>query len=200
MRSSLALRIAGFTVAAALLFPNLAVAATFERMDLDRLTFGAEQIFAGTAASASSRFAGRQIVTDFTFVDVEVIKGELSEPSPKVRMLGGTMGDMSLAIPGAPTFQLGRRYLVFINGNGTVMFPTLGGSQGIFELRQDVPGGAMTMHDYAGRAITPPPIAASESASQEKATSWGPEASVSPKAVTKEAFVGEIRKRLGQHQ
>lgn len=174
-------------------------AATFERMDFDQITGGAEQIFFGTVSSASSMFAGsREIVTDFRFTDVELIKGELLELSPKVRMLGGTVGNTSLAIAGAPTFLTGKRYLVFIAGNGKVMFPALGGPQGIFEVRSDEISGEATMYDYGGRALTSLPISTTERASTQKGSASQPGIAESSGRITKDAFVKAIQKRLGQ--
>lgn len=174
-------------------------AASFERMNLDQIMVGAEQIFLGTVGSASSVFASsREIVTDFNFVDVELIKGILLAPSPQIRMLGGTVGNISLTIAGAPTFVIGKRYLVFIAGNGNVMFPTLGGSQGIFEVRLDNSSGEATMYDYGGRALTSLPSGTIEPASTQKGAEALPGFAVSSKAITKEAFVKAIQKRLGQ--
>ena len=69
-------------------------------------------------------------------------------------MLGGSVGTDRLAVAGAPTFKRGVRYLVFINGNGTVMFPLVGGDQGIFQIRADPLSGVPRVHDYTGRAVT----------------------------------------------
>jgi hypothetical protein len=173
-------------------------AASFERLDFDQITTGAEQIFFGTLGSASSMYTSpREIVTDFRFVDVEILKGDLSDPSPKIRMLGGTVGDISLTIAGAPTFVSGKRYLVFIARNGKVMFPTLGGPQGIFEARLDAASGETTMYDYGGRALTSLPGSTVEPVLNPKGESL-PGLAVSSKVITKSAFVKEIQKRLGQ--
>ena len=167
-------------------------AATFEAMDFDRLAAEAEQVFIGTVDSTTTLAPSpRRIVTDFRFVDIEVIKGDPPGPSTSVRMLGGTVGDLTLAIPGAPTFRVGTRYLVFIAGNRRVMFPTLGGSQGIFQIRQNAVTGEAEVYDYGGQPVTVPP-GIEPLAAHEK--------SVVVRPMTQEAFVGEILMRLGSRR
>ena len=178
-----------------LLLPCLlpARAATFEAMDLDRLATRAEQIFIGTVHSASSLSPRpKHIVTDFRFVDIEVIKGEPPGPSTQVRMLGGTVGDLTLTIPGAPTFRIGTRYLVFIAGNRRVMFPTLGGGQGIFQIRENSVTGQREVFDYGGRPVHSP-AAIDPANAREKSLVVVP-------AMTQQDFVGEILMRLGRRQ
>ena len=165
-------------------------AATFEAMDFDRLAAEAEQVFIGTVDSAAMHATSpRRIVTDFRFVDIELVKGDPPGPSTQVRMLGGTVGDLTLSIPGAPTFRVGTRYLVFIAGNRRVMFPTLGGSQGIFQIRENRATGEAEVFDYGGRPVTAPP-GIEPLAAHEK--------SVVMRPMTKDVFVGEILVRLGR--
>lgn len=169
-------------------------ATTFEPKDIENLPAEAEQIFIGTVSSmASHRTGHREIVTDFQFVDIELIKGTLTEGSPRIRMLGGTVGEETLSISGAPTFRLGVRYLVFIKDNGKVMFPTIGGPQGIFEVKADPSGGEPTIHHYGGRALTTLPgsvTTKSNAASSPKVNE------AAARAMTKSAFVSEIQRRL----
>jgi hypothetical protein len=132
-----------------------ASAISFEARNFDTLTAEADQIVIGTVASTSSRRTGaREIVTDFTFADLEVIKGTVADTALTLTMLGGTVGTETLTVGGAPTFKPGIRYLVFVTGNGSVMFPVVGGHQGIFQMRKDAVSGVSRVHDYAGRALT----------------------------------------------
>jgi len=173
-------------------------AATFRELTFDEMTTRAEQIFFGTVTTATSlKIGSGEIVTDFGFTDVELIKGNLLWSTTDIRMLGGTVGEITMSIAGAPTFAIGKRYVVFIAKNGRVMFPTLGGPQGIFEARTDKVTGEVTIYDYGGRPLT---AIASESdtprsAPRELDASGLPQ---KPAAMTKGALVNEIQKRLGQ--
>ena len=127
---------------------------TFESRDFDALVSEADQIVIGAAINENARRTGkREIVTDYRFSDLEIIKGTASTDAITLTMLGGTMGSESLAIAGAPTFQRGNRYLIFIAGNGSVMFPLVGGYQGIFQIRKDELTGVSRVHDHAGRSV-----------------------------------------------
>jgi hypothetical protein len=186
-----------------LLFAGLALAATglhaasFEPLDIDQLSNRAEQIFVGTVeASTSGRAFAGQVVTDFTFVDVEPIKGADGGSRLDVRMLGGTVGDATLSIAGAPTFHVGERYVIFMQGNGRVMFPTLGGPAGIYPVRRDPLTGQEKVFDYGGRPLTALPFGDSPRSRPKDlaASDYGPAA----EPMQLEAFVAEIRKRIAQ--
>jgi hypothetical protein len=134
---------------------NTAGAISFESRNFDALAVEADQIVIGTVASTNSRRTGaREIVTDFRFADLDVIKGAVANGTLTMTLLGGTVGTDTLTVAGAPTFHPGIRYLVFVSGNGSVMFPLVGGDQGIFQIRKDVVSGVSRVHDYAGRALT----------------------------------------------
>lgn len=131
------------------------VAVSFEARDFDALASEADQIIIGTAAASNSRRTGaREIVTDYRFDDLQTVKGNLASDSLTLTMLGGSVGAETLTVAGAPTFQRGIRYLVFISGNGSVMFPLVGGTQGIFQIRRDASSGVSRVHDYTGRPLT----------------------------------------------
>lgn len=134
---------------------NGAGAASFESRDFDALAREADQVVIGTVAATISRRTGeREIVTDYRFDDIEVVKGSVPGKSFTLTMLGGTVGTETMAVAGAPAFKRDARYLIFVNGNGTVMFPLVGGQQGIFQVRKDSVSGTARVHDYAGRPVT----------------------------------------------
>ena len=137
------------------LVTSTAGAVSFETRDFDALAAEADQVVIGTAVATNSRRTGtREIVTDYRFNNLEIVKGTVLTTSLTLTMLGGTIGTEALTVAGAPTFQKGVRYLVFIAGNGTVMFPLVGGQQGIFQIRKEASTGISRVHDYAGRAVT----------------------------------------------
>lgn len=131
------------------------VAVSFEPRDFAALAAEADQVVIGTAVAINARRTGvREIVTDYHFTNLEIVKGTVLTTSLTLTMLGGAIGTDTLTVAGAPTFQKGVRYLVFIAGNGTVMFPLVGGQQGIFQIRKEGTTGISRVHDYAGRAVS----------------------------------------------
>ena len=175
----------------ALLVADFAVSITFEARDFNALVHEADQIVIGTVAAKDARRTGdREIVTDFRFDDLKIVKGAVPSTSLTLTMLGGTVGSETLAVAGAPTFQRGVRYLIFVTGNGSVMFPVVGGHQGIFQLRKDGASGVSRVHDHAGRPATGLPGRA-VGAGADLVFGTG-------EALTETAFVDAIRGKLAE--
>ena len=174
-----------------LLGAEFAASTTFEERDFNALVSEADQIVIGTVAAKVARRTGdREIVTDFRFEDLKVVKGTVPSASLTLTMLGGTVGTETLAVAGAPTFQRGVRYLVFVSGNGSVMFPVVGGHQGIFQLRKDGASGVSRVHDHAGRPATKLP-GRTIGGDADPAVGMG-------EALTETAFVDAIRGKLAE--
>ena len=134
---------------------RLAGAVSFEAKDFSALAIEADQIVIGTVATTSARRTGaREIVTDYAFDKLEVVKGTVSTSLLTLTMLGGSVGTDKLTVAGAPTFKRGVRYLVFVTGNGAVMFPLVGGDQGIFQIRGDQLSGVPRVHESIGLGRT----------------------------------------------
>ena len=186
------LRFAAFIVfACCLLVVTKAESVSFEAKDFDAIATEADLIFIGTGTGTSPRRTGsREIVTDYRFGDLEIVKGTASAGALTVTMLGGRIGAESLTVAGAPTFHQGVRYLVFVNGNGSVMFPLVGGDQGIFQIRKDAVSGVALVHDYAGRALTRLPGRASTNSLDRLQMRAG-------ETVSQAAFVAAIRAKVG---
>ncbi len=171
---------------------SMAGAISFEPRDFDALTAEADQVEIGTAVATNSRRTGtREIVTDYRFNDLEIVKGTVLTTSLTLTMLGGTVGTETLTVAGAPTFQKGVRYLVFIAGNGTVMFPLVGGQQGIFQIRKEALSGISRIHDYAGRAVTRLPGGRDHAMENQLDVNVG-------ETLTEAAFVDAIRAKAAQ--
>ncbi len=168
----------------------MAGAVSFEAKDFSALAIEADQIIIGTVATTNARRTGaREIVTDYGFDKLEVVKGTVSARLLTLTMLGGSVGTDKLAVAGAPTFKRGVRYLVFMSGNGTVMFPLVGGDQGIFQIRGDPQSGLPRVHDYTGRAVVrlPGRVDLSEFSIQSEALS---------EPMSQTAFVDAIRAKI----
>lgn len=169
-----------------------AEAVSFEPKDFTALTREADQIVIGVAVAANARRTGaREIVTDYRFADLEVVKGNASGETITLTMLGGTVAAESLSVAGAPTFERGNRYLIFIAGNGSVMFPLVGGHQGIFQIRRDALTGLSRIHDYAGRNVTGLPGKVPESLLDRVGAD-------SVEAMSEGTFVEAIRASIGR--
>lgn len=165
--------------------PTAAGAISFEARDFDALAREADQVVIGTVTAKSSRRTGvREIVTDYRFEQLQIVKGSVPGSSLTLTMLGGAVGTDSLTVAGAPTFKRGVRYLVFVSGNGSVMFPLVGGPQGIFQMRKDAASGISRVHDYAGQPVTRLPKRAGKAGADAVATS---------ELMTESSFVEAIR-------
>ena len=82
-----------FVIVCTVLGVSPAGAISFEERDFDALAIEADQIVVGTVASTSSRRTGaREIVTDFRFAELQVIKGTVADNALTLTMLGGTVG------------------------------------------------------------------------------------------------------------
>ena len=192
----------GLFVAFCVLAAQSAFSLSFESKGFDDLVAEAEQVFIGTIADSSSRYTGRGIiVTDYRFDVVETIKGSVPAGLITITMLGGKVGQVELTIPGAPTFRAGIRYLLFVAGNGTVIFPTVGGTQGIFQIRVDPSSGIARVHDFSGNPLTELPQRSTAIKQQSVApgSPAAPAASAemtAPTALSLDSFNAAIRSRL----
>jgi len=132
---------------------GLAHGTTFPPKDFDQLVGEAEQIFVGTVTGTQSRKKPTGgIVTDVTFGNLRMVKGS-DAGTITLEALGGTVGRETLRVAGVPVFQMGMRYLVFMAGNGTTIFPVVGGHQGVFQVTQDQASGAEVVLDANGGPI-----------------------------------------------
>lgn len=107
-------------LAAALLTLSLATAPIFalsmERLSLEHLATKNSTILTGTIVDAYSYWNadGTWIVTDFKVSPQEMIKGDVKAPELTITMLGGTVGETTVLIPGAPSLEIGTSYLLFV--------------------------------------------------------------------------------------
>lgn len=129
-------------------------AVSFEPKNFDQLVAEADEIFIGTAATAASRKRVEGgIATDVTFSNLQVVKGNAANTAITLMTMGGTVGTETFEIRGLPRFQIGTTYLVFSQGNGTTIFPVVGGDQGIFQVKPDAVNGASLVFNSWGMPI-----------------------------------------------
>jgi hypothetical protein len=138
-RLSFAVALAAFTLTAT------TARASHVRIALAEMAQTAHLVFVGTVESQTSRTndAGTMIVTDVVFTDVEVVSATDSSRqrnSSRITLTfpGGTVGDLSVSLSSSVRVETGRRYLLFAYDDGKIYAsPTLGGSQGLFEIVRD---------------------------------------------------------------
>src|SRR5207249_4154516 len=129
-------------------------ATVFAHKNFNQLVTEADQIFIGTVTSTPSRqLPSGPIVTDVTFADPQVLKGPASIGQIALLVLGGTVGTVTMEVEGVPRFEVGVRYLVFSEGNGSVVFPVVGGPQGLFQVNRDPSSGQELVFDAYGKPI-----------------------------------------------
>ncbi len=122
--------------------------------NFDQLVSEAEMILVGTVEDTQGHHrATGTIVTDITLGNIEAAKGEHTESTYTLQVLGGTVGQEHFVIAGAPSFEKGGNYLLFIKGNGTVMFPLVGVDHGKFHIRDDPRTGKQILYDSLGDVV-----------------------------------------------
>ena len=122
----------------------------------DELVGQAETIFEGTVTDVQSQWAGeggqRHIVTYVTFKVNDVLKGEPGA-SYTLRMLGGTIGDMTMKVTDTPEFKQGDRDIVFVENNGRQFVPLVGIMHGRFRVEKDAGSGTDVVRTNTGGPV-----------------------------------------------
>ena len=120
---------------------NNATALTSSEYTFDELVAQADQILVGTVSKIQSFWGeGRGANTIFSnihLIDLEQVKGQLSDTQYTLKIVGGIVGDQAQFYPGLPQFVSGQRYLLFIKNNDRVMFPIAGIHQGMYRVQWD---------------------------------------------------------------
>jgi hypothetical protein len=127
----------------------------------DELVEKAELIFEGKVTRVEAKWLGegkkRRIKTDFTFEVLETLKGT-APATYTLQVLGGTVGEVTMEVDGAPRFRVGDRTLLFVTNNGTQFVPLVGIMHGHYEFKKDaatqqeivVKHDGSTLHDLDG--------------------------------------------------
>jgi hypothetical protein len=99
----------------------------------------ADWVLIGTVTQVASAVEakGERIYTYVTLADLEVIKGEWHDTDYVLRVSGGVVDQQMEVYPGLPQFETGRRYILFIQGNFSALFPVVGLHQGVFRVEWD---------------------------------------------------------------
>ena len=99
----------------------------------------ADWVLIGTVTQITSAVEakGERIYTYVTLADLEVIKGAWHDTEYVLRVSGGVVDQRGEVYPGLPQFEAGRRYILFIQGNFSALFPVVGLHQGVFRVEWD---------------------------------------------------------------
>jgi hypothetical protein len=122
-----------FVLFLALTLPSFAT--TVERLTLDDMVHKAHAIVHGRVRSSSAHWsADHRLIVTTTTIDVqETLKGQTAR-TIQVTTIGGQVGDLTLVVPGMPSFDAGEDAVVFIENVGTAG-AVVGLSQGKFSVR-----------------------------------------------------------------
>jgi hypothetical protein len=112
-------------------------ATTVQPPSFQRLLADAEAIVVSEVMDRVTRWervgARDLIVTRVTLRIHDVLKGQ-SDAVRSIRVLGGTIGDRTLRVPGAPLFLAGDRDVLFLTARAGAVSPIVGLSHGRFRI------------------------------------------------------------------
>ena len=114
----------------------------------------ADWVLIGTVTQVTSAVEakGERIYTYVTLTDLEVIKGEWHDTEYVLRVSGGVVAQRGELYPGLPQFEEGRRYILFIRGNFSTIFPVVGLHQGVFRVEWDAVRQQMVVSPLSAQA------------------------------------------------
>jgi hypothetical protein len=120
-----------------------ALATTVQLVPFEELVRQAEVIFVGEVVQVQpfrvASGSGAQIRTRVTFRVRDNIRGAAA--SVVLEFKGGTIGDVSMAVEGAPTFAVGEEYIVLARTGTQWVSPVVGLSQGLLRVSRDARDG-----------------------------------------------------------
>jgi hypothetical protein len=138
------------TVSILLLSPRgTAYAHRSQPVDIDTLTRRASIIVEADVADVRAAWTpdGTQIRTKVRLRVRQYLKGGHGEDTLEIEHLGGTIGELTFAVLGQPTFETGERVFLFVAPNvGQGDFPIVAGEHGKFTVETDPRSRAEMLH------------------------------------------------------
>lgn len=135
--------IAASLIALALPLPSSLRATTVVPPDFDLLVNEADYVVRAVVVSVRAEYRdgpqGRLIFTRVRFASRESVVG----PTPaaiELEMLGGTIGNDTLILTGAPVFRIGDEDFLFVRDNGRTITPLVAMMHGRYPVRRDESG------------------------------------------------------------
>ena len=115
----------------------LAEATTFLRMSLAQMSGSARMIVRARCIAAGAIWDSGEIWTRTTFEVAETWKGASGSQFIAVRLLGGTLGNISSRVSGIPRFQPGEEAVLFLEPSSNGDFSIVSWQQGTFRIRHN---------------------------------------------------------------
>lgn len=146
---------AGFLSAAILASASGVRATTLQPLTLEEMADTSVLIFTGSMAH-SEVVLSRDGLFPFTFVTFTVdnlFKGSVQNNELTLRFHGGKTSTGEVVVEGAPEFEKGERYLLFVRDNGVSGFPVTGWSQGQYRFERHPKSGREILVDEEGWAL-----------------------------------------------
>ena len=131
-------------------------ATTLARMELKDLVRQSTYIVRARCLATSFLTSSTQVWTLSTFTVTETWKGNLSSPFV-VRLPGGELGGLRVAVEGAPRFTPREDVVLFLIPNASGQMNVVGWLQGTFRIRRNLRTGAPSaVQDTAGLRLFSP--------------------------------------------
>ena len=115
----------------------LAKATTFMRMSLAQMSGSARMIVRARCIAAGAIWDSGEIWTRTTFEVPETWRGASGSQVIAVRLLGGTLGNISSRVSGIPRFQRGEEAVLFLEPSANGDFSIVSWQQGTFRIRRN---------------------------------------------------------------
>jgi hypothetical protein len=149
------------TVVAGVMFTASLAYGLHPRLSLEEIAQNADLIFVGTVTRQNSHYNDRRtaIETDVTFTDVRIEhESERAQQrganTIRLTYAGGRVGNVIFGVSDSPSFETGRRYLVFMIDDESRPFnPVVGAFQGMFEVIADPVTGLEYLRTPGRRAV-----------------------------------------------
>ena len=131
--------------------------ATLERLSLDDMIAKSTAIVRGTVTDSYAAFSGRMIYTHYTVQVSEGFKGP-GTGAVDVAVPGGVAGKLRQTFEGAPVFQKGEEYVLFLWTGATGPTQVVGLTQGLFAVGRDGSATRTASHETMLEAGTGRPV------------------------------------------
>lgn len=119
-------------------------ATTLERMSVAKMTVAAQLVVRAQCVANSAAWDGGEIWTFTSFAVEESWKGAPTGAAQEltVRLLGGSVGNLTSTISGVPRFRPGEEVILFLQNTARGDYSVVSWVQGTFRIRQDARSGA----------------------------------------------------------
>jgi hypothetical protein len=134
-----------------------AEATAIQQMDLSEVAGASELVFEGRVVGTEVRPGpdGRGIYTYVTFQVLDAIKGQALGETIQLRFLGGTLGDLTLAVSDMHVPQLGEHGIYCVESlHRSQANPLYGWDQGQYIVRVDPTDGQEKVYTRGQQAVT----------------------------------------------